>query len=197
MFTETELHSIKLYEAEGIRKEIDDSPLDLDPFAVRTFKRMRQSGHVIDIGCGHGRIVPLLADMCIARECYKGIDPSLSQVALAKELHPGLDFEVGDIYSLSDTYPSYFDGFWCSMMLMHIPRNRLAEALDSLRQSLKQNAVGIIATPCGVGVKCDEDGMEFTLYQTSELQAALEQTGFRSSFYNPIPQIQVGSIVAV
>lgn len=199
MLTEKELKTLGIYQAEGRRGEVDDSPLELDPFAVKTFSRMRAAGRVVDIGCGHGRVVPLLSDMGIAKERYTGVDPSSAQVALAQELHPGMKFEVGDIYSVGDTYPAYFDGFWCCMMLFHIPRERLTEALLSLRKSLKVNAVGIIATACGIGVKCDEDGMEFTLYETAELQGVLEQAGFRSAFYCPDPNIsvQVGSIVAV
>lgn len=202
MFTEQELHTIKIYEEEGIRKEIDDSPLDLDPFAARTFARMRSKGRVLDIGCGHGRVVPVIADMGIEKEFYKGVDPSPAQISLAKDIYPDLNFEVGNIYQIGDAYPAHFDGFWCCMMLMHVPRDKVVQALKSLRKSLRVNAVGIIATPCGAGTKRDEEGMEITLYDEAELKIFLERAGFRSSSYRPISQpcvfdIQVVSVVAV
>lgn len=197
MLTEEELHTIQSYEEEAQRKEIDDSPLEVGSFEIRTFARMRPNGRVVDIGCGHGRFVPLLAELSIARERYKGIDPSPAQVALGKEIYPHVDFEVGDIYGLGDKYPAYFDGFWCCCMLMHIPRDKLAQALVSLRKSLKQHAVGIVVAYCGEGELPCDDGSLFVLYQKDELECALHQAGFRSSFYNPEPKILVGSIVAV
>jgi SAM-dependent methyltransferase len=198
MLTEEELRTIRSYEEEAKRKEIDDSPLEIDSFETRTFARMRPNGRVVDIGCGHGRVVPLLAELGIARDRYTGVDPSPAQVALGKEIFPDINFVVGDIYSLGDSHPALFDGFWCCCMLMHIPRNRLSEALLSLRRSLKQNAVGIIVTYCGEGELYSEgDDSLFVLYQKKELEEILGQSGFRSSFYNPEPRCLVGSIVAV
>lgn len=198
MLTEEELETIRCYEKEAQRKEIDNSPLEIDSFEIRTFARMRPNGRVVDIGCGHGRVVPLLADLGIVRKRYKGIDPSPAQVALGKEIYPNIDFEVGDIYGLGDSYPAYFDGFWCCCMLMHVPRNRMPEALLSLRRSLKQNAVGIIITYRGEGeLHCEDDDSLFVLYQKDELEEILEQSGFRSAFYSPDPMCLAGSIVAV
>lgn len=196
MFSESEQRNIKIYDESGRSREVDDVEFMAEPFTIRTFARMRGEGRVIDVGCGHGRLIPILGDLGIVRENYLGVDPASAQIELAQELHPGIKFEVGDFYGIGEIYPNRFDGFWSNFVLMHIPRIRLGEALTSLRACLKLNAVGILITPFGLDVQYDEDGMEFVGYTGDELQEALARANFRSTHYRPIPEVLIFSIVA-
>lgn len=189
MFSESEQRNIEIYEESGRRREIDDVEFPLEPLVVNTFARVRGKGEIIDVGCGHGRLVSILGDLGILRENYLGVDPALVQLELARELHPDLKFEAGDFYSIGETYPARFDGFFSNFVLMHTPKNRLNEALSSLRACLKLNAVGILITPFGEGIQYEEDGMEFVGYTGEELQGALSMTGFRSTHHRPIPEV--------
>lgn len=196
MFSESEQRNIRIYDESGKRKEVDGVEFLAEPFTIHTFARMRGKGEVIDVGCGHGRLIPVLGDLGIARENYLGVDPATAQIELARELHPGMKFEVGDFYSVGATYPARFDGFWSNFVLMHIPKIRLHEALSSLRACLKLNAVGILITPFGLDVQYDEDGMEYVGYTGEELQEALTQARLRSTYIRPIPEVLIFSVVA-
>lgn len=196
MFSEREQKNIEIYEESGRRKEIDDVEFLPYPLVVNTFARVRGKGEIIDVGCGHGRLVPILGDLGILRENYLGVDPALAQVELGRELHPNVKFEVGDFYSIGETYPARFDGFFSNFVLMHIPKNRLNEALSSLRACVKFNAVGILTTLFGEDILYDKDGMEFVRYTGEELQEALSSAGFRSTHHRPVPEVLMLSIVA-
>lgn len=53
-----------------------------------------ERSHVIDIGCGNGRLLGMLQD----KHCtYVGIDQSDGLLAEAKKLWPGYSFELGDM----------------------------------------------------------------------------------------------------
>ncbi|MES2931186.1 MAG: class I SAM-dependent methyltransferase [Patescibacteria group bacterium] len=197
MLTKSEKKTLRIYEKYANGGEVDSTGLWADAFSMGVFRGFPAGGRLIDIGCGSGRAVPLLRDLMIEDEGYLGIDPSPAQVRLAKELHPLHKFEVGNIYDVGKKYPAHFDGFWCSCVLMHIPRHKLPKALRSLRTCLKEGAVGLISTPRGVGNVLNTDEMLLTLLEFDELTQFFTDAGFSSRLHSPYGDMILGEIQAV
>jgi ubiquinone/menaquinone biosynthesis C-methylase UbiE len=79
--------------------------------------------HMLDIGCGNGRLFPLIKERHAA---YTGIDYSEGLVGEAKRLHPGGTFLVGDATRLP--FPAEtFDIAYSFAVIHHIPGKELRE----------------------------------------------------------------------
>ena len=86
---------------------------------------------VLDVGCGSGRDLAMLADLGCA---VVGVEPSAAMRAEAERLHPSLRGRilVGHVGSLGDVGGS-FDAVICAAVLMHLPAGHVEPALRSLR----------------------------------------------------------------
>lgn len=153
------------------------------------FRDYIPSGRIIDIGCGGGRDALLFNK----GDSYKyiGIDASPEMILEAKKLVPGADFRVINMYDLAGGfYENYFDGFWASCSLLHIPkrkflgifRSRIDIVLRQIRKTVKGGGVGFIAMKKGEGEKIiyKENGEEwfFVFYYLSEFSKILQKNGF-------------------
>jgi SAM-dependent methyltransferase len=176
--TPRELAAIEYYEQKGLRGEIDTTPAWVDGFMHSCYADFPPGGLLLDIGCGHGRHVNLLANLCIEPHNYLGVDPAAAQIELGRKLHPECAFEVGNIFTIGDVYRNRFDGFMCFAVLMLFPRHRICEALTSLRASLKTGALGMISTPAGIGEVENVSGLTLTLFEPDRLKRSFERAGF-------------------
>lgn len=195
MLTERELAMLHAYEEQSKQEKPDPTPLWADSFS-RSIFRHRRTGRVIDIGCGDGRFTTLLAELGIRRKEYLGVDVSPGQIAFAQKLRPGHTFEVGSIYEVGSRYPNQFSGFWCAAILMLLPRERLAEALISLRACLMMGAAGLVSTPAGAGEAMSVNGFELTLYEVDELEAAFAAAQFDARI-DKLGHMLLGSVTAI
>jgi SAM-dependent methyltransferase len=182
MLAPTEAEALSVYDAYGERRETDECPMWVDPFFSWVASRIpkEKPRMILDMGCGHGRFVPLLPQIGVEREEYIGLDFSPKQIEHARESHPHHSFEVCSIYDVGEKYPNHFQGFVCIAMLMHIPRKRIKEALISLRRSLKKGAIGFFSTPLGDGEGRTSTGVTLTLFEELELREIFKETGFYS-----------------
>ncbi len=77
-----------------------------------------------------------------------------------------------------------FDGFWASAVLLHIPKDRIDEALGRLHSVVKNGGVGFISIKQGEGQKVEEDDMNrghkrlFAYWQDDEFQNTLKRNNF-------------------
>jgi SAM-dependent methyltransferase len=99
-----------------------------------------EGGHILDYGCGPGRIGMMLAE---AGFRVQGVDPSPEMIAKARVLSNGarnINFEIGSEDSLeTDRY----DAIVCSSVIEYVPD---AEALmRTLHRSLRQDGVLLIS----------------------------------------------------
>lgn len=133
------------------------------------FKKLLPSGRILEIGAGGGRDAKELIE---AGFDYLGTDISTGLLEQARKNNPGISFEEVSVYDLD--YEELFDGFWCSAVLLHIPRNRIDEALQAVNKNMKQGAIGFIAIKEGEGEKLEADDKStqgderFFVYWTDE-----------------------------
>jgi len=80
-----------------------------------------------------------------------------------------LDFPAGE-----------FDGFWAAAVLLHIPKERIDEALKKIKKVVKPSGVGFISVKQGEGEKTDEaTGRWFAYYGQDEFTDVLRKNGYK------------------
>jgi SAM-dependent methyltransferase len=156
---------------------------------IGEFRKLLPKGRIIEIGCGGGRDAKRLVE---AGYDYLGTDISSGLLAEAKKNCPAAEFEQVSLYDLD--YEDKFDGFWCSGVLLHVPRPRINEALEAINKSLKPGAGGFIAIKQGAGERMDQDPLYpgdnrlFVYWEDEDFQKILSENGFKviSHKYRPI-----------
>lgn len=116
------------------------------------FKALLPGGRILEIGAGGGRDAKELVE---AGFNYLGTDISAGLLEQARKNNPGIKFEKVSVYDLD--YEELFDGFWCSAVLLHIPRDRIDDALQAVNKNMKRGAIGFIAIKEGEGEKLEAD----------------------------------------
>jgi 2-polyprenyl-3-methyl-5-hydroxy-6-metoxy-1,4-benzoquinol methylase len=143
------------------------------------FNTLLPKGKILEIGAGGGRDAQELIELGYN---YIGTDISGGLIAEARKQNPGADFRKISIYDLN--FPEKFDGFWCSAMLLHIPRDRLNEALKAIRKNVRQGGIGFISVKKGYGEKIESDvalkndKRLFVYWQSNEFKQLLKTQGF-------------------
>ncbi len=140
-----------------------------------------QRSKVLDIGCGSGRDLALLASL--GHECF-GIDATPEFVDLSQRLHPELNGKVlhAALPNFKPPFGGDFDGVLCSAVLMHIPESELVPAAVSIKRCLKRHGRLLYSVPSKrldvVTENRDANGRLFIPDQSDRLQTIFEQLGF-------------------
>ena len=146
------------------------------------FGELFPTGKVLEIGSGGGRDAKEL----IAKGYeYTGTDVSQGLLEEAKKANPNATFLQQSVYDL-DFPDDTFDGFWASAVLLHIPKDRIDEALGRLHSVVRSDGVGFISIIQGEGQKIVEDEPDmvdkrtrlFAYWQDDEFQEALKRNKF-------------------
>ncbi len=138
-------------------------------------------GKLLDIGCGSGRDLELLARMGF--DVY-GVDPSAEFIQLAQQTHPELEsrLSVSGLPELGIPFGGNFDGVLCYGVLMHLNQEALVRSVNSLRACLKPHGRAIVAIPAkksGIDKQHrDEEGRLFQLHRGEDLQSLFTSNGF-------------------
>lgn len=104
--------------ADYARGDLEAMPLDRGLFAVfAELVRGGGNGSVLDIGCGPGRVTPVLRELGL--DAF-GIDLSPGMVELARRTYPGLRFEVGSMLEL-DLPDASLGGILSNYSIIHLP----------------------------------------------------------------------------
>ena len=120
----------------------------VDEVFARVMSQMPMDPNVLDLGCGFGRLIPVLEACGVQR--IVGIDASSECIRIMKERYPKHDFRVGNILSLKETLDkALFDGFFAMTSLMHILPEHMPQAARSIREVVRTGAIGFISTPHG------------------------------------------------
>ncbi|MEQ1561249.1 MAG: class I SAM-dependent methyltransferase [Nitrospira sp.] len=100
--------------------------------------QLPRGSKILDVGCGGG-----IKTKYISEKGYKvlGIDFSEKMIEIAKRENPGVDFMTVDMFDI-DTIQQSFDGIFAQASLLHIPKNKVLEVLEKMKDKL--NADGLL-----------------------------------------------------
>ena len=141
----------------------------------------RPQSKLLDIGCGSGRDLALLASL--GHNCF-GVDATPEFVALSQSLHPELKGKVleASLPNLPTPFDGEFDGILCSAVLMHIQEIELTVTANSINKCLKASGRLLYSVPSKrldvVTDNRDANGRLFIPDQSDRLQTIFEQLGF-------------------
>lgn len=149
---------------------------------LNKFYSLLPFGKILEIGSGGGRDAKELIEFGYD---YVGTDVSEGLLKEARKVCHGSVFLKKSIYEF-DFPRNYFDGFWTSATLLHIPKDRIDEALKKIHFVVKPEGVGFISIKKGIGEKIEEDEPEmedkkprsFAYYQEEEFKKVLERNNF-------------------
>ena len=103
----------------------------------------KEGDRVLDIGCGNGRLFPLIKK---GTAHYTGIDYSEGLIREAKHLHPDGKFVVGDATKLPFA-DNIFDIAYSFAVIHHIPSKKLrAQFIHEAARVLKPRGMLILTT---------------------------------------------------
>lgn len=102
-----------------------------------------QADRVLDLGCGRGELLKLLAD---EGKTVHGVD--LDPEALAAAREKGLEVTQGDLFDFLAAQPDgSWDGVVCAHVVEHVPPLQLARFADLIHAKLSPGGVCAIETP--------------------------------------------------
>jgi SAM-dependent methyltransferase len=147
---------------------------------LKRFYELLPTGRLLEIGAGGGRDAKELVAHGYE---YVGTDVSTGLLDVARQQLPGTNFLEQSVYDLAFREP--FDGFWASAVLLHIPKDRIGEALQRIRTVMKPGAPGFISMKDGEGemIQLDKvNGMDMerlmVLWGKDEFADALASNGY-------------------
>ena len=179
MLTEREKQTLDYYNQHAQewaqrRKKISE-PSFWDEELKQLHKLKVPQGKILEIGSGSGREGLELISMGYE---YIGVDASQELLKVALKKIPASQLFLSTAYNLPFA-PKTFDAFFSWAMLPHIPKNRIDEALFTLKNVLKPDAIGFIGMREGRGEKQEQEtGRWFTYYQLEEFSEILQNHGF-------------------
>jgi ubiquinone/menaquinone biosynthesis C-methylase UbiE len=146
-----------------------------------TFYSYLPEGKVLEVGAGGGRDAKEFISHGYE---YVGTDISKGLLAEARKHNPGVQFLEQSVYEL-DFPENTFDGFWACATLLHMPKDRIDQALQSIHTVVRDQGIGAITLKKGDGerfVEGDHVGLSyrrfFAFYQEEEFARILDRNKF-------------------
>jgi SAM-dependent methyltransferase len=146
-------------------------PTDLQETVRRTFRGEAHDGTTADIGSGSGRDVDWLN-----RNGYPcvGYEPSDALRAAAAARFPSWSFFRAELPSLDGIASHAFDNVLCETVIMHLPRELIADAVTGLCRILKQGGTLYLSWRVGDEDQRDARGRLYTAFDATLVHAALK-----------------------
>ncbi len=106
-----------------IAGEFDQTRRHPWPEFEKMIRRLPEAAHVLDAGCGNGRLLEALQKKSVH---YLGFDQSPELIASAQKKHPRAHFQVADMSTWN--YPAQtFDAVFCIAAFHHLPGRALRQ----------------------------------------------------------------------
>jgi 2-polyprenyl-3-methyl-5-hydroxy-6-metoxy-1,4-benzoquinol methylase len=103
----------------------------------------KDAGSVLDVGCGRGEFLELLAEAGIKAQ---GVDLDLDMVLYCQE--KGLDVVREDVYTYLESLPDEsLGGVFAAQLVEHLESNRIIELVNLCQRKLRAGGVLIFETP--------------------------------------------------
>lgn len=165
--------------AQKFKDEMDHKPFDRDCLD-RLAREVGTLGPICDLGCGPGQIARYLHRQGVET---LGVDLSPKMVAEAQRLNPQIHFHQGDMLMLPDANNSWggIAAFYC---IIHIPREKVVDALREMRRVLKPGGVLLVTFHIGDEIKHLDEwwekpvNLDFAFHQPGEMEAWLTEAGY-------------------
>jgi len=165
-----------------------------------SLRHERAGRRALDIGCGSGGNLSLLAHFCAE---VVGLDRSAIALDLARRKHPDAQLVQGDALALRDLFPAAgFDLISIFNVLYHRWVVDEASALDQVAASLRPGGLLVITEPAHPRLMRRHDVVDWgrCRYSRSGLTRLIERSGLEllglSSFNTPsLPFAAVGSLL--
>lgn len=178
--TDAEQRTLATYEDEAAAWAAERGGSDYWEAERERFATFVPQGHLLDVGSGNGRDAVLLCDHGYQ---VTGIDISRSLLEIAARQEPRAHFLHASVYELP--FPDgHFDGAWVVASLLHLPRERVGEALAEIRRVLRPDGGAFFALKkgSGEGLEAGKIGERYFCYwEQPEFERALEAAGFVSA----------------
>jgi 2-polyprenyl-3-methyl-5-hydroxy-6-metoxy-1,4-benzoquinol methylase len=164
---------------------------------IRPFLPPPPAGPVIDIGCGQGELVEVLAaDGYDAR----GVDISAEQVDLAHAAGLG-QVRQGDYRDELAERPSEFAAITATDLLEHLTKDEVLDTFDRIAQALMPGGVFVARVPNAVsplgGFIRYGDFTHESSYTERSIRQLAAAAGFQSVMVRPCPPVAHGPLSAV
>jgi len=159
------------------------------------FQDLLASGKILEIGSGGGRDAKELRKRGYL---YTGTDVSEGLIRQARKANPNTTFIHQSVYDL-DFPKDSFDGFWASAVLLHIPKDRISEALAKIHDVVKPDGIGFISVKEGEGEKMVSEDVQignmgfsrfFSFFKREEFAEILKNNGYEilEFIYHPMSE---------
>jgi SAM-dependent methyltransferase len=183
--------------AERFKDEMDDKPFDRECLD-RLAREVGSLGPICDLGCGPGQIARYLHRQGVDT---LGVDLSPRMIAEAQRLNPGIPFHQGNMLSLPDADESWggIAAFYC---IIHIPRERVVDALREMKRVLKPGGMLLITFHIGSEIEHLDEwwekpvNVDFAYYLPEEMENWLQEAGFEleeTLVREPNPDVEVAT----
>ncbi|HTW96753.1 MAG TPA: methyltransferase domain-containing protein [Candidatus Methylomirabilis sp.] len=104
------------------------------PLAAQ-LKKVPAGARVLDVGCGNGRLLKVLAERQVK---FLGVDQSEALIKICRDKYPEYQFRIGDILNLGEMPEYDFDYVFCVAVLHHLPgADSRLRALRQLKNKIK------------------------------------------------------------
>ena len=195
--TQTSYDQVAAEYAEKFKDEMDQKPFDRDCLD-RLAREVGDLGPICDLGCGPGQIARYLHRQGVI---VLGVDLSPRMVQEAQRLNPDIPFHQGDMLALPDPDNSWggIAAFYC---MIHIPREKIVDALRELKRVLKPGGVLLIAFHIGEEIKHLDEwwekpvNLDFAFYRPEAMETWLKEAGLaliETLVREPIPEVEVAT----
>ncbi len=193
--TQASYDQVAVEYADKFKDEMDYKPFDRDCLD-RLAREVGNLGPICDLGCGPGQIARYLHRQGVAT---LGVDLSSRLIEEAQILNPEIPFHQGDMLSLTDADNSWggIAAFYC---IIHIPHDRVVDALHEMRRVLKPGGILLLTFHIGTKVEPVDKwwektvNLDFAFYQPAEMESRLKEAGFElveTLVRDPNPQVEV------
>lgn len=142
---------------------------------LKIFQSYVHNKNIFEIGFGCGKEAAFFIHNGYT---YTGIDAAGALVDIMEKKLPNAQFIENSAYDF-DLPANSFDGFWCSAVLLHIPKENIDIVLQKIKYVMKPGAMGFISLAEGDGEYFDEATQRyFYLYTEDVFIDILQKNGF-------------------